>query len=232
MCTVTFSPRKTGYVVAMNRDEGLTRTAGLPPAKKFLNGCALLCPSEPAGGTWITVNQHGVSLALINWYSVAARVRGDPVSRGEIINATGAAVSPDIVDDILNKYPLRKTNPFRLIGIFPAGCEVSEWQWDLKKLVRKSHRWRMQQWISSGFDEPTAQRERGRTFQLAQRQSSAGSLDWLRCLHRSHSPEAGPFSTCMHREDAATVSYAEILVAHRRAVMRYLATSPCQAVTA
>src|SRR5271170_2669356 len=132
MCTVTFSPRKTGYALAMNRDEQLKRAAGLPPARKILNGCALLCPSESGGGTWIAVNQHGVSLALINWYSVAARVRGDSVSRGEIINAAGATDSPEDVDDILNNYPLRKTNPFRLIGIFPAGREISEWQWDLK----------------------------------------------------------------------------------------------------
>jgi hypothetical protein len=42
-----------------------------------------------------------------------------------------------------------------------------------------------------------------RLFQRAGRQHSADSLDWLRRLHRSHSPQAGPFSTCMHRSDAA-----------------------------
>src|SRR5271165_3685691 len=98
MCTVTFSPRKTGYALAMNRDEQLTRAAGLPPARKILNG--LLCPSEPGGGTWIAINQHGVSFALIDWYSVAARVRGDSVSRGEIINVAGAEDSPGIVGEI------------------------------------------------------------------------------------------------------------------------------------
>jgi hypothetical protein len=216
----------------MNRDEQLTRAAGLPPARKFLNGCALLSPSEPGGGTWITVNQFGISFSLINWYSVAACVRGNSVSRGEIINAIGDAASTVFVNKVLKKYPLSKSNPFRLIGIFPEDREISEWQWDLKKLVCKKHRWRIQQWISSGFDEPAAQRVRGRTFRLARRQSSAGSLDWLRRLHRSHSPEEGPFSTCMHRADAASVSYTEILVAHQRAIMRYLATSPCQTVTA
>jgi len=75
----------------------------------------------------------------------------------------------------------------------------------LKQLVRKNHRWKSKQWISSGFDEPTAQRARGKTFQRAGRQHSAESLDWLRRLHRSHSPYASPFSTCMHRADAATV---------------------------
>jgi hypothetical protein len=69
---------------------------------------------------------------------------------------------------------------------------------------------------------------RGRTFQQALHHASAGRLDWLRRLHCSHSPRIGPFSTCMHRADAATVSYTEITVSPRDAVMHYYAGSPCQ----
>ena len=69
---------------------------------------------------------------------------------------------------------------------------------------------------------------RGKTFQRAVRQHSAGSQDWLRRLHRSHSPKAGPFSTCMHRADAATVSYTEVTVSGREALIRYHAGAPCQ----
>ena len=36
------------------------------------------------------------------------------------------------------------------------------------------------------------------------------SLAWMRRLHRSHVPAPGPFSICVHREDARTVSYTEI----------------------
>jgi hypothetical protein len=55
--------------------------------------------------------------------------------------------------------------------------EIVEWRWNLKRLVRKSHRWKSQQWISSGFEEPTAQHVRNKTFQRAFRQHSVGSLD-------------------------------------------------------
>ena len=41
----------------------------------------------------------------------------------------------------------------------------------------------------------------------ARNQKFEGRLNWLRRLHRSHLPERGPFSICMHRSDAATVSY-------------------------
>jgi len=128
----------------------------------------------------------------------------------------------------LDGLPLNRINPFRLIGIYPATSEIIEWRWNLKNLVRKNHRWKAQQWISSGFDEPTAQRIRGRAFAIAQHQRSAGSLDWLRRLHRSHSPETGPFSICMHREEAATVCYTEVAVSAQSVVMRYHSGAPCR----
>ena len=228
MCTVTFIARQRGYCLGMNRDEKLTRPAGLPPKKKTVNGCAVLAPLEPGGGTWIAVNDQGATLALINWYSIAARVDGKAVSRGEVVNSVGAISSPDLAEIALHGLPLNRINPFRLIGVFPAFGEIIEWRWDLKRLGRKNHRWKSQQWISSGFDEPTAQRVRGQTFQQAQQQKSAGSLDWLRRLHRSHTPQTGPFATCMHRADAATVSYTEVTVSPHETVMRYYAGAPCQ----
>lgn len=228
MCTVTFIARKRGYALGMNRDEKLTRPSGLPPKKMVLNGHAVISPSEPGGGTWIAVNDCGATLALINWYSVTARVGGNAVSRGEVVNSVCTAIAPEVADAALQGLPLHRINPFRLIGVFPATCEIVEWRWNLKRLVRKNHRWKTQQWISSGFDEPSAQRVRGKTFQRATRQHSAGSLGWLRRLHRSHSPKAGPFSTCMHREDAATVSYTEVAVSSREASMRYHTGAPCQ----
>lgn len=228
MCTVSFIPRKTGYALAMNRDEKLTRSTGLPPTRKTVGDHVVLYPSESGGGTWIGLNDTGACLALINWYSVDARVKGDSVSRGMAVTSGSAASTRHFVDDALSTLPLRRINPFRLIGVFPATREIAEWRWDLKELARKNHRWRAQQWISSGFDEPTAQRVRARTFEQAQRQLSAGSLGWLRRLHRSHLPETGPFSTCMHRAEAATVSYTEVIVSPHEALMRYHAGAPCQ----
>jgi hypothetical protein len=231
MCTVTFAPRPRSYAVAMNRDEQLARAAGLPPAHIMLNGRAVLYPSEPSGGTWMAVNESGVTLALINWYAVPARVKIHSASRGEIIKSAGAADSKYDVETTLAALPLARINPFRLIGIFPATREIFQWQWDLKNLAGKKHRWRLQQWIFSGWDEPGAQRERSQAFRAAQKQGSAGSLDWLRRLHRSHALLAGPYSTCMHRADAATVSETEVVVFRQRATMFYRAGSPCQPLT-
>jgi hypothetical protein len=228
MCTVTFIARKNGYALAMNRDEKLSRVAGRPPAKKTVNGRTVLSPSEPGGGTWIALNDSNATLALINWYSIKASVKGETVSRGKVVNAVNSAGTPDLVDSALARMSLEKTNPFRLIGFFSATGEIAEWRWNLKQLVRKNHPWKTQQWISSGFNEPAAQRVRSKEFERALKHATAGSLAWLRRLHRSHLPQPGPFSTCMHRDEAATVSYTEVAASPQGARMRHCAGAPCQ----
>jgi hypothetical protein len=212
----------------MNRDETLIRPAGLPPKRKVVEGRVVLCPSEPGGGTWIALNDRGACLALINWYAVAARIVRGAISRGEVVKTVSGAGSPGSADAALRKLPLGHINPFRLVGVFLETREVVEWRWNLKALTVKNHRWRTQQWISSGYDEPVAQQVRGKTFKQAFHQRSAGRLAWLRRLHHSHSPKSGPFSICMHRKDAATVSYTEVAVFPKQAKMCYHCGAPCR----
>jgi hypothetical protein len=227
MCTVTFVARRNGYILGMNRDEQLSRAAGLPPRLRHCHGRAILAPSEPGGGTWIGVNDAGVTLALLNWYAVSSRVTGQTLSRGEVVRLVLSSGSRPVVDATLDTFPLTRVNPFRLIGVFPAGRSVVEWRWNLQSLERRDHPWHVNTWISSGFDEAGAQQTRGMAFREALRQTSAGSANWLRRLHSSHGSERGPYSTCMHREDAATVSYTEVSVSRREVTMRYAPGALC-----
>ncbi|HWD18096.1 MAG TPA: NRDE family protein [Verrucomicrobiae bacterium] len=227
MCTVSFIARRNGYALGMNRDEQLARPVGLPPRWRAVQGRRVLGPAEPGGGTWISVNDLGSTLALINWYAVADRVKTAGVSRGEIVRAAAHLPSPEAVTEKLRKTHLDSINPFRLVGIFQSTRRIVEWRWNLTKLTAQNHPWQNQQWVSSGFDEAAAQLARGQAFAAAQQQRSAGTLAWLRRLHRSHAPAAGPFSTCMHRPGAATVSYTEVAVSRRQMTMRHCPVAPC-----
>jgi transport and Golgi organization protein 2 len=228
MCTVTFIPRKTSYLVGMNRDEKLTRVRGVPPSQRVIDGRRVIYPSEPSGGTWVSLNDAGVTFALINWYSVPAQPNGKVTSRGEIIPTICSALNPQTVSRQLVALPLQSLRPFRLIGIFQSSRQIKEWQWNLKAIIEKDWEWQPRQWISSGFEEAIAQIIRSRTFRKYQSQPSCGTIDWLRRLHRSHCPTTGPFSTCMHRNDATTVSYTEIWVSAHRRLLRQICNNPCQ----
>ena len=227
MCTITFSPRKRGYALAMNRDEKLSRPIGLPPSETIIAGRRVLAPSEPGGGTWIAVNDSGITFALINWYAISSTVNAKTVSRGEVVKIVSPLTTAFSAAKALKQLPLARINPFRLVGFFPDTTEIIEWRWNIKTLFSKKHQWRLKQWISSGFDEAKAQKIRGATFQNSVKQKSVGRLEWLRRLHRSHAPNIGPFSTCMHREDAATVSYTEVSVSSRKTAMSYFEGLPC-----
>src|SRR6185295_9810090 len=65
---------------------------------------------------------------------------------------------------------------------------------------------------SSGVDQEGAERERGNLFRAAA--SGAGGLTpaLLAELHRSHLPQRGALSVCMHRDDAVTVSCSLVTV--------------------
>ena len=228
MCTVTFIARRNGYALGMNRDEQLSRVKGLPPKLRSIAGRKVIGPSEPGGGTWIAVNDAGATFALINWYAITARVSNHPISRGDVVNAVSAADSVTAAASVLTALPLRQINPFRLIAVFQTTKQVVEWRWDLKALSQRFAGWKTQQWISSGYNEPEAQRLRGKVFRRASQQSTAGSLVWLRRLHRSHAPEAGPGSICMHRADAETVSYTEVSASPHQITLRYHAGAPCR----
>lgn len=228
MCTVTFIPTTSGYALAMNRDEQRSRPIGLPVRKYEADSRHALGPSEPSGGTWINLNDQGITLALINWYSVKTALGDGAASRGNIIQFMRWLNRPEEIQAGLQQQPLKNTKAFRLIGVFTLERKIYEWQWNTRALVRVEHSWRPAIWISSGYDEPGAELRRRATFEHASKQAGAGAVEWLRKLHSSHRPGCGPYSICMHRRDAVTVSYTEIEMDNARATMRYLAESPCK----
>jgi hypothetical protein len=90
--------------------------------------------------------------------------------------------------------------------------------------------WDVRHWFSSGVSDEMARKVRGSTCYEAWRRRDAGSSEWLRGLHASHSPARGSFSICVHRPDAATVSYTEAAFTGNDLFMRYHAGHPCQAL--
>lgn len=227
MCTVTFLPRSAGYALAMNRDEARSRPSAHPPSTRSFHKGHAVYPSEPGGGTWIALNDQGTTFALINWYSKPPLDTDRTVSRGEVVVSILKANSPSQVGQILDEFGLRPVKPFRLIGVFAQLKRVVEWRWDMEQLETLQHSWSANQWASSGFDEPAAQQSRRIQFLESIQRPSAGSTRWLRQFHRSHVPHPGPLSVCMHREDASTVSYTEVIVSRRLAHMRYAPGPPC-----
>jgi hypothetical protein len=221
MCSVSFLPHSRGFYVGMNRDESLQRPAAHPPERFTRAGSLALYPAEPAGGTWVGVNEAGLTLALLNWYSVKREAGMGRVSRGIVVPSLLATTRLEELRSAIVALPKQDMAPFRLLAFAQRERRAFEFRWDQHTLETMPHTWEPRHWFSSGYDEPRAQLERGNVVNVARRKPRAGSLPWLRRLHASHAPTRGPFCICMHRKDAATVSYTEVVVTNRTATMRY-----------
>lgn len=228
MCTLTFIPAQEGYVAGMNRDEKRTRPLAISPKRFNFTGGASIYPRESSGGTWIGCNSHGNLLALLNWNDVRPQFGGTKVrSRGVLIPAL---ISGEDLADAHSRYMQLDLNgvlPFRLIGAFLGESAITEWRWDGLRRQELRFAWEKRHWFSSSVSDALAQRGRGRACEKAERDGSMELVSWVRSLHRSHDPIPGPFSVCVHRKDAATVSYTEVRCSGEGASMSYRSGSPC-----
>lgn len=228
MCTVSFIPKTQGWYLAMNRDEQRSRPPGLPPA--FFHGetCLKLYPHEPEGGTWIGANDAGLCLALINWHAESRIPERAQLSRGTIIPTLLDCEELGAVHCRLEDMPLVRFQPFRLVAVSPQGPSLHFWSWNGQSLYGRGYLWSRMHWFSSGFNETEVSRVRQQTCLQAATLSGVGTIPWLRKLHASHHPEKGPYSICMHRRDATTVSYTELIATRRTILMNYFPGSPCE----
>lgn len=222
MCTVSFLPMEQGFALAMNRDEKKSRVAGEKPRKQRTGRYLALHPSEPGGGSWIGVNQGGLALALINWHAQPLNQHAQ-FSRGIVVPHLLAAETLARAAKLFASLPLERLNPFRLIAVSLAERELAEARWDGNCLNLSQRPWARAHWFSSGLDEMGVAKARAKIAGRAD-----GTLSHLRRLHGSHQPERGAFSVCMHRDDAETVSYTEVLADRKGARMRHAAGALCK----
>jgi hypothetical protein len=82
--------------------------------------------------------------------------------------------------------------------------------------------------FSSSRDPARARIERERILDELRRKHGGLDADRLRAFHASHEPERGPFSPCMHREDASTVSFSHVRVGAREIVFEYRPGPLCE----
>lgn len=229
MCTLSVITRDHSYLIAMNRDEKITRGAGLPPEVHEFEGARAIYPSDGSGGTWLATSEYGVTWALLNWNDAAGI--GVPVlqarSRGRVIPALIHLSSTSDVQHALDVSLVQGMMPFRLVGVFPSEREIWEWRWDSTQLGFRIHGWESQHWFSSSLSDERAESFRGAACRGAHQEPDAGSARWLRRLHASHAGGPGPFSVCVHREDVKTLAYSEVMVTSGLVRMAHFTGSPC-----
>jgi len=181
-----------------------------------------------AGGTWISVNDRGHALALLNRWDESPHDAGTPlVSRGLLVRDLAGVSGSDEVRTSLTGASLSRYRPFTLVSI-AASAQPVLFEWNGADL---SHGTAAQPGLirtSSGSDQVGVERSRGELFREAAQAPGGLTPKILATLHKSHRPEKGALSICMHRDEAITVSSSLITVSQRFVLFRYVPGSPCE----
>jgi len=229
MCTVSWTHRRGGYRLYANRDERHTRGPARPPGVATLDGVRCVFPVDgDAGGSWLGVNQHGLGLCLLNAYQVAdTRPAEAYESRGLLLTSLLSAEDHAAVAGRLADAALESFRGFELLALQP-GRPARLWRWHGVELGLVADAEAENPLVSSSFDGPRVAAARREAYHALR--AEGGTLDPALSLayHRSHEPVAGPYSVCMHRDDARTVSFSWVDVRSDGAVFHYTPDAPCR----
>jgi hypothetical protein len=179
-----------------------------------------------AGGTWISANEFGLSLCLLNG-SPAIEASGLRRSRGLLVRELACAPSAEECGLWLRQLDLRCFAPFSLLMLEPKQSAVLA-QWDGAELTIDPSADRHMPLTSSSYDAEGVRRSRLNEF--ARRVRLDRSLDpaLLYWFHSSHGEAPDAYSTCMHRADAETVSFSWVIVTRNTVRFLYSPGAPCQ----
>lgn len=231
MCTLSWRTGPQGYEVYFNRDELRTRPRARSPTLRVSDtACAsgrarYLAPTDPGGGgTWILVNQTGLTLCLLNGYlEPAVDGTDDFRSRGLLVTDLAACRDQDeVAEGATRLVAAARYRSFSLVAFCP-GTEPRAWGWsgadgELGPLEVEAP-------MSSSSLDPEASQRLRRSLRASQPEPDAEEA--LLALHRAH--EGGPreLTPCMHRRDAHTVSLTRVRVTADTASMEYAPGPPC-----
>jgi uncharacterized protein with NRDE domain len=231
MCTVTWLGTEGGYELLSNRDERRTRPPAAPPSLRVSGGVRYLAPVDAeAGGSWLTANELGVTLCLLNLYEAplagASPAAGGSRSRGLLVTDLAGAASADEAAARLLAADLRVYRPFTLLALDLQGRQRAL-AWDGREAADLGAAPPLPL-VSSGYDAAGAWAARRRLLTALEDALGERSSDLLLRFHRSHQPERGAYSPCMHRADAATVSLSWVRVGEEAVEFRYAPGPPCR----
>ncbi len=232
MCTVSWVHDDYGYHLLCNRDEKRSRPVASLPQIHCRGSVRFAAPVDGAyGGTWIAVNEYAVSLCLLNGNSLSIGTTSPtptaPRSRGLLLAEYMDARSVFEVCDRLWAADLSRYAPFTLVTL-EANEPAAVMEWDGVDKLILPHGDAFMPLISSSFDPSCVLQYRKNEFQRRRLLEGSVNSSFLFQFHKSHGPVPGPYSPCMHRSDAETVSFSWIQVTAEDIRFLYTPAAPCR----
>jgi hypothetical protein len=175
------------------------------------------------GGSWIAVNEYGLSVCLLNGTPRA----GQFTSRGFLVLSLIAVRSAMEAMERLRQLDMKAYSPFTLAVLTPQ-CQTAIADWDGGQLRISDHGDARMPLISSSFDVETVRQKRSSEFENMVKSRGGVDEEMLVRFHASHASGPDAYSPCMHRPDAETVSFSRVRVAGEEVEFNFSPVALCR----
>lgn len=233
MCTLSWAwrPARDGYDLLFNRDERKERGPERAPLEELLAGTRVVLPADgDHGGTWLAVNEHGLTVCLLNGY-VASRGPAPqvPRSRGLLVRDLAHHGAASELGEALATLDLTPYPPCVVLAIAP-GAPAHWFRWDGLELAANEDADDLRPIASSGYDQPAAQRARAARYAELRREHGGVDRALLERFQCDHDRGPSALTACMHREDAETRSQCRVAVDPETVELVHVPGPPCRTV--
>jgi uncharacterized protein with NRDE domain len=208
MCTVTFIPQPSGFILSSNRDETPLRAEShLKEAK--INGKKIIFPSDNGGGTWLAFSDHGDVLCLLNGAFTKHHHRPPyAMSRGLMLLSF---FNFNSIGEFLYHFVFDGIEPFTMV--IYSYHTLYEFRWDgIKKYIKKLDKSTSHIYSSCTLYNEEVQKMRRDYFYQATKESNLLSLEQIRFLHHTGGPDDPYNAYVMNRDEKVkTISISHIV---------------------
>ena len=214
MCSVCWNwsdpsdPYTPQLTILFNRDEQRSRAIATRPAIQPIEGVQALMPIDPVrGGTWISTNEYGLTIALLNNYAVLPTQGASYQSRGHIVLSLSSCRSIQEAVIMLKELLGGALYPAFSLLIWEASQQSVHFsQWDEQQLSMPTLTQPF--FTSSSWNTQEVQEFRTRSYSEQVIAKSVPAKEFM-----AHTPEGKEmYSVFMAREKTQTVSISEITV--------------------
>jgi Transport and Golgi organisation 2 len=220
MCTITIVPRGDALRLMCNRDERRDRPAAHPPAHARFGARVGIAPIDPVGGgSWIGINDAGLTVALLNRCARRGRESRRLESRGCIVTRLLECETLDAVAAAAAALDVRDYEPFRAIAILGRRALVADARAG-RVAVRRFDVSRPRLLTSSSVEPVRALMTRGAAFRAMVLRAGDRALAQAE-FHEYEDPRRRHIGVLMTRLDARTVSRTTVDICPRGLALTY-----------
>jgi len=220
MCTLIALFKENEFILAVNRDDNFRRLHS-----RYASG-ELWYPIDPVSkGTWIGVSSAGDFAALLNGDSANSKKK----SRGDIV--------PYILTEGIEMFEQKNLNGYAAFNLFlyeQAKHLAFLYSWDTSILRRNNLDKNFLEneplvLTSSSYGESVAKKKKNRLKYNLNKEKNP-SIQFLKEILQSHTPNKGIESVCMHGPKSQTLSSNIIHIQETKQTISLYGTkgSPCE----